>query len=173
MLDISRLENDSLEIEVLPHNLLALVEKVVAIQKVTHKKHVLHLVLNGVQADEKLMACIDEHSIMQVLDNLINNAAKYSAANSNIEVGIRHSSDSPNEVLLWVKDEGIGIASDELPHIFKRFHRAKNIDRSISGLGIGLYLVHEHVSHHRGRVWAESTQGAGSTFYILLPLQAS
>ncbi len=170
MLDISRLENASLELELLPHNLLALVEKVVEIQKVTHKMHSLHLTLDGVQADERLMVCIDEHSIMQVLDNLVNNAAKYSAVNSNIEVGIRHSSDSPEEVLLWVKDEGIGIAADELPHIFERFYRAKHIDRSISGLGIGLYLVHEHIFHHGGRVWAESTQGAGSTFYILLPL---
>ncbi len=172
MLDVSRLENASLELELLPHNLLALVEKVVEIQKVTHKTHSLHMVLESVQADEKLMACIDEHSIMQVLDNLINNAAKYSASNSNVEVGIRHSSDSPNEVLLWIKDEGIGIADDELPHIFERFHRAKNIDRSISGLGIGLYLVREHISRHRGRVWAESTPGVGSTFYILLPIQS-
>ncbi len=55
-------------------------------------------------------------------------------------------------------------------YIFKRFHRASRLDRSISGLGIGLYLVQEVVTRHRGRVWAESTEGSGSTFYVQLPV---
>lgn len=72
---------------------------------------------------------------------------------------------------MWVRDSGIGIATHELPYIFERFHRAGNLDRSISGLGIGLYLVNELVTRHSGRVWVESIEGRGSTFYITLPLK--
>ena len=71
-----------------------------------------------------------------------------------------------------MKDAGIGISNDELPHIFKRFHRASNLDPSISGFGIGLYLVHEFMTRHGGCVWVETVEGSGSTFYISLPLPA-
>jgi signal transduction histidine kinase len=72
-------------------------------------------------------------------------------------------------VLIWVKDVGIGIPAREIPHIFERFHRASNLNRSMSGLGIGLYLAKELVTRHGGRIWVESSEGQGSTFYILLP----
>ena len=62
------------------------------------------------------------------------------------------------------------IVAKELPHIYERYHRAGNLDRAISGLGIGLYLVHELVTRHGGHVWAESIEGKGSTFYVNLPL---
>ena len=55
---------------------------------------------------------------------------------------------SPHEVLVCVKDSGIGVAANEIPSIFKRFYRANNLDQSLSGLGIGLYLVREVVTHH-------------------------
>jgi len=64
----------------------------------------------------------------------------------------------------------IGISAHELPHIFKRFHRANHIDPSISVFGIGLYLVQERVTHHGGQVLARSTEKSGSTFYVQLPL---
>ena len=71
---------------------------------------------------------------------------------------------------MWVRDRGIGIPADALPHIFERFYRSGKLDRAMSGLGIGLYLVKEIVTRHGGRVWVESIEGAGSTFYVLLPL---
>ncbi len=75
------------------------------------------------------------------------------------------------EVLIWVRDWGMGISAGELPHNFERFHRASTLDRSISGLGIGLYLAKELVERHRGRIWVESSEGQGSKFYVRLPLQ--
>ncbi len=170
MLDISRLENAELELELATHDLIAMLSKVVETQAITNKRYHIRLVLDGVQATDKLMMCVDEHHMVHVLNNLINNAVKYSSAGSEIEVGLRYSSESPEEVLMWVRDHGIGIASEELPHIFERFHRARNVDRSISGLGIGLYLVHQRVVLHGGRIWAESAEGVGSTFYVQLPL---
>ncbi len=108
--------------------------------------------------------------IIQVLNNLINNAVKYSPDHNEIEVGLRFTVDKPDEVIIWVRDHGIGIAANELPHIYERFHRASNLDRSISGLGIGLYLVNELVTQHEGHIWVESIEGKGSTFYVTLPL---
>ncbi len=73
-------------------------------------------------------------------------------------------------MLIWVKDSGIGIPASEIPHVFERFYRVKTLASSLNGLGIGLYLVKEIVSRHNGRVWVESVEGQGSTFYVLLPL---
>ncbi len=83
-----------------------------------------------------------------------------------------HSPQTAYEVLIWVKDEGIGIAPQEIPLIFKPFHRSRTLDASLSGLGIGLYLVKEIVDRHGGRVWVKSVEGSGSTFYVLFPLNA-
>jgi signal transduction histidine kinase len=77
------------------------------------------------------------------------------------------------KAIIWVRDYGIGIAAPELSHIFERFHRAYNQNKSIHGLGIGLYIVKELITAHKGHVWVESTEGQGSTFYLQLPLYAN
>ena len=110
----------------------------------------------------------------QIVRNLLSNAVKYSPTGSAIEVGVRPRRDSQGkaqEVVIWVKDEGIGIASRDLPHIFERFYRASSLDSSsISGFGIGLYLTKQLVQEHEGRIWVESKAGEGSTFFVVLPL---
>jgi len=170
MLDISRLENAQLLLHPAPHNLLATLSQVIEDHTITTHKHQLHLVLQGLSTGDSLIVSYDEERMVQILNNLISNAIKYSPSGGDIEVGLRYAAELPGEVLLWVKDSGIGIPEHELASIFKRFHRANNLDRSISGLGIGLYLVHELVTRHGGRVWVESMEGKGSTFYILLPV---
>ena len=129
--------------------------------------------MEGLETTDTLLCCFDEGRIEQVLNNLITNAIKYSSTGSEIVVGLQHSREKPDEALIWVKDHGIGMPANELSHIFERFHRAGNQDRSISGMGIGLYLVNELVTRHGGRVWAESSEGVGSTFYVQLPLKQS
>jgi len=170
MLDLARIENVQLLINPAMHNLLATITHTVKTQAITSKRHTIRLILDGLQPGDRLMAYYDEDRIDQVLNNLISNATKYSSPGSEIEVGLSFTEKKSREALIWVKDHGVGIASSELPHIFKRFHRASNFDRSISGLGIGLYLVHELMTRHGGKVWAESIEGHGSTFYVTLPL---
>ena len=172
MLDLSRIEKAQLFINLAEHDILAIISHVLETQTITNKYHHIRFTLEGLAPTDKLVAHIDEDRIDQVLNNLISNAVKYSPIGSEIEVGLRlrHSSTEVNEALIWVRDQGIGIAANELPYIFERFHRASNIDRSISGLGIGLYLVNELVTRHGGRVWVESMEGQGSTFYVSLPL---
>ena len=170
MLDFSRLENQHLPLNIAPHNLIQTLTQVIESQSIMTKRHSIHFVLDGVEAQDTLIGYFDEDRIIQVLNNLISNAVKYSPGHKDIEVGLRVTEEEPAEALIWVRDQGIGIAANELPHIYERFHRASNLDRSISGLGIGLYLVNELVTRHGGHVWVESIEGKGSTFYVNLPL---
>lgn len=170
MFDLSRIENKHLILNIAPHNLVQTLTQVIESQSITTKYHAIHFVLDGVEKQNTLIGHFDEDRIIQVLNNLISNAVKYSPEQKDIEVGLQVTEEKPGEALIWVRDYGIGIAATELPHIYERYHRASNLDRSISGLGIGLYLVNELVTRHGGRVWVESIEGKGSTFYVNLPL---
>lgn len=116
----------------------------------------------------QLVYCnIDIDFLREVLDNLIENAIKYTPAGGSIYVNVRGDGD---RVLINVTDTGIGISADDLSHIFQKFYRADNSDtREIGGTGLGLYLVKQRVEALGGRVWAESAFGEGSTFYVSLP----
>ncbi len=101
-----------------------------------------------------------------VIDNLLANAFIYSPEGGEIVLGAKSQGD---EILLWVKDPGIGLEPSELERIFVPFFRVDNSDRRrTSGVGLGLPLAREIVSRHQGRIWAESAPGSGSTFYVAL-----
>jgi len=113
----------------------------------------------------------DAEQLYHMLTNLISNAIKYSPYGGTVTVGARQEQEN---IIIWVRDEGIGISASELEMVFERFYRVDNTDRrSIGGTGIGLALVREIVSAHEGRVWAESTPGKGSTFFVALPVADS
>lgn len=169
--DLSRIESKRMLLNIEPHDLIQTLTQVLENQSIMAKRHTIQLVLDGVTAQDTLTGYFDEDRIIQVLNNLINNAVKYSPDQNEIEVGLRYTGEKAGEALIWVRDHGIGVAANELPHIFERFHRASNLDRSISGLGIGLYLVNELVTRHGGQVRVESIEGKGSTFSVTLPLQ--
>ena len=171
MLDLTRLENAQLALDCTLHDLHSTLKKVIESQEITAGRHSLRLVLKGLTATDMLIGYFDEQRVMQIINNLITNAIKYSPNGSEIEVGLQRAPENPDEALIWVRDHGIGIPPDEVHLIFQRFHRASNLNKSMSGLGLGLYLVKELVTRHEGRVWVESTEGEGSTFYVLLPLK--
>jgi signal transduction histidine kinase len=170
MLNISHLENKQFHLHIASHDLLKTINSVIETQTITARHYRIRLLLEGITTTDTLMGYFDEERIVQVLNNLIGNAIKYSPPGSDIEVGLRYADGQPDIALIWVKDNGIGIPVSELPQIFDRFYRASNLDRSISGLGLGLYLVNELVTRHGGKVWAESTEKAGSTFFVTFPL---
>jgi two-component system phosphate regulon sensor histidine kinase PhoR len=173
MLDISRIEQTQFTLHYAPCNLLSILKHVIDSQSGAALQHYLQFCPEDLQDRDILPANLDEERMRQVFSNLINNAIKYSPPGSTIEIGLKHTAEKPQEVLIWIKDQGIGIAAEDIPHIFKRFHRARNVDRSHSGFGIGLYLVKEVITRHQGRVWVESCEGKGSTFYVALPLTAA
>ena len=152
-------------------DLLTTLKKVVESQEITAGRHSIRLVLKGLAPTDMLVGYFDEQRVMQIMNNLITNAIKYSPESNEIEVGLQRTPEYPDEALMWVRDHGIGIPPDEVHLIFQRFHRASNLNKSMSGLGLGLYLVKELVTRHEGHIWVESTEGEGSTFYVLLPLK--
>jgi PAS domain S-box-containing protein len=109
----------------------------------------------------------DRQKIGQVINNLVANAVKYSPGGSTVKIGWAASR---QKVTVSVKDEGIGIGADDLPRLFERYYRVKDVAaKHIAGFGIGLYLCSEIIHGNNGEIWAESTLGQGSTFYFSLP----
>lgn len=105
--------------------------------------------------------------ITQLLDNLIENAIKYSPEGGEVTVRVWREG---HEARLSVTDRGIGIPPQDLPQVFGRFQRAGNVDdRRFAGMGLGLFICQQVVTEHGGRIWVTSTEGSGSTFHVGLP----
>lgn len=174
MLDLSSLDQDQLVLHRAPYDLFALLMQVRDAQAKTTEKHEIHLNVEERTATG-WTAYVDGPRIIQVLTNLVNNAIKYSPRGGAIELGMRLEGQTdqypPTHARLWVKDQGLGIAQEDLPHLFERFYRSSRLEASLSGLGIGLYLVRQLVTRHGGRIWVESAIDQGSTFFVLLPLR--
>ena len=110
---------------------------------------------------------IDTDKMMQVIDNIMNNAIKYSPDGGVITVRMTQNQ---NHVILSISDQGLGIPRKDLGKIFDRFYRVdKARSRAQGGTGLGLAIAKEIVEAHHGRIWADSNEGKGSTFYISLP----
>jgi signal transduction histidine kinase len=118
-------------------------------------------------ADKPVMVTADVERLQRVVENLVNNAIKYSPSGGAIEVSVTAEG---TDAVLRVRDHGIGIAPDALPHIFDRSFRAPEAARHAPGLGLGLNIAAQVVAKHRGRILAESITGAGSVFVVRLPL---
>ena len=117
--------------------------------------------------EQVVYSYVDTDFLREIMDNLIENAIKYTPAGGSIYVNVRGDGD---RVLINVTDTGIGISAEDLGHIFQKFYRVDNSDtRTIGGTGLGLYLVKQRAEAMGGKVWAESAFGEGSTFYVSLP----
>ena len=115
------------------------------------------------------LAELDAEAISRALSNLLDNAAKYSGDAREIELSVRAE---PGNVVWEVRDHGLGIPSADLPRVFEKFFRsAKNLDSSVRGSGIGLTLVKHIAEAHGGAVSIASTEGAGTTVTIKIPLE--
>jgi signal transduction histidine kinase/DNA-binding NarL/FixJ family response regulator len=104
--------------------------------------------------------------LRQVMDNVVGNAIKYSNKNGEVNISIKAEGD---QVILLVTDNGPGIPAQDQAHIFDKFYRGHNMDKQ-QGSGLGLAIVKSIVDAHQGRIWVESTEGQGSKFFIVLPV---
>lgn len=168
LLDLSRGDSGQLQLNQEVVDLGPLVEKVADLSQSNLTDRRLE-VLNNIPIDENSKALADPGRLQQVLLDLIDNAAKYSAEDSLISLILYPH---PNGIVIDVKDEGIGIPESDLPHIFKRFHRAKNSSGS-SGTGLGLSVVALLMSAMGGKVHVQSKEGEGSCFSVILPKPTS
>jgi len=111
---------------------------------------------------------IDPDKMRDVLQNLLDNAIKYTREGGTITSGASLESDGLH---FWVKDSGIGIPEDAKDRIFSRFFRAKNaISAETDGSGLGLFIAQSVVKRHGGKIWFESALNEGTTFHVLLPV---
>lgn len=166
LLDVSRLQAGQLVLQRASTNLVSLVQRLVERFQKTTTRHQF-----AFQPEHPILeATIDLQRMEQVLSNLLTNAIKYSPQSGSIVVTVGKD-DADHAVEIRVQDAGIGIPRHQQARIFGRFMRADNAQAAgISGTGLGLYLCRALVEQHAGRLWFESTEGAGSTFFLRLPL---
>lgn len=127
-----------------------------------------------VLCDEGTCALVDRTQMERLLSNLLSNAIKYTPRGGHVNVRVGMDPERPGWARLVVEDTGVGIAPEDLPHIFDRFYRVRNAQTNkIEGLGLGLSFVSWIVSAHGGELHVESTPGKGSRFEIRLPAIAS
>jgi len=130
--------------------------------------HVLDLTIDPAHG----VLFVDPLKITQVVENLLDNALKYTPPGSRIHLTTRLQ--GLGEIIVTVRDNGPGIPSEDLPHLFERFYRVdKGRSRDKGGTGLGLSIVKHIVQLHGGRVWVESKQGEGTAFFFSLPLRAN
>jgi signal transduction histidine kinase len=162
LLDVSRIESGKLEFHMAPLDFGQLVQDVVARLQLTTTHHFIDVDLAGAGTLNG-----DRDHLEQVLDNLINNAIKFSPEGGQIQVVVKEERDA---LRLSVHDPGVGISPHLLEAIFGLFYQAEDpISRRTGGMGLGLYISKEIISRHGGRIWAESRPGEGSTFVVVLP----
>lgn len=113
----------------------------------------------------------DAERVQQVVTNLLTNAIKYSPNANKVVV---HVAQKNKVVEVSVRDFGMGISKEDQQHLFERFFRTKVVlAQNIPGIGLGLYISHEIVKHHGGKMWVESSENQGATFCFTLPLEAA
>lgn len=117
--------------------------------------------------EEEVMIFADYRRIYQVMINLIGNAVKYSPQSNRVEITIYHDEEN---VTVSVRDFGIGINPEKLPHLFDRYYRVDAFGHQFSGLGLGLYITAEIIQRHNGKIGVDSNLGAGSNFWFTLPM---
>jgi len=113
----------------------------------------------------------DPRRLDQVLSNLLSNAIKFTQEGGTVEVGAALTDAALIKV--WVRDNGVGIAADEMGQLFEKYRQGGNVKHSShKGTGLGLVICKMIVAAHGGRIWAESTEGSGATFFFSLPTNA-
>ena len=163
LLDISRVDTSTLALYKEEFDLGKLVRETV--EGVEIAAHGFEFSLDI--ADEPCIVEADRHRIEQVIMNLLQNAVKYASDQRRVDVSVSRDGD---EAVVAVRDFGVGIPADEQGQVFGRFFRARNVSaRRYSGLGLGLFIAHGIVARHGGRMWLQSVEGHGSTFYFALP----
>jgi len=161
LLDATRLEQGGLVGEREPVDLATLAQEVCAHDTVDRS-------ICRVEASAPVVGAYDRRRVEQLLQNLVENARKYSPDLTPIKIRVWQED---AEARVAVEDSGIGIPAADLPRIFERFSRASNVDdKRFHGMGLGLFICRGIVEEHGGRIWVESEVGKGSTFHVALPI---
>ncbi len=164
LLDVSRAQTDRLQLQTQSFDLVGLLSDTIERLTVALERHELTL-----QSSGRVSVKADRGRLEQVFTNLVSNAVKYSPHGGKIEVEVDRNH---AEAIVMVKDHGIGIPKSKQDKIFDQWYQAHS-GSSVAhgGMGLGLYISHEIITRHGGRMWVQSEEGQGSTFYFSLPLE--
>lgn len=176
LLDVTKLDDKKIRVQLSPVEMSSTVRSIANGQVPMMNEKGIHYTFGASSArsdnttrtiNQEVYASVDIDFLREVVNNLVENAIKYTASGGGIWINVRGDGD---RVLINVTDTGIGISPDDLKHIFQKFYRADNSQtRTVGGTGLGLYLVKQRVEAMGGKVWAESSFGEGSTFYLSFP----
>ena len=176
LLDVTKLDDKKIRVQLTPVEMVSTVRSIANGQVPLMSEKGIHYTFgaNAARSDntsrvvnQEVYASVDIDFLREAVNNLVENAIKYTASGGGIWVNVRGDDD---RVLINVTDTGIGISPDDLKHVFQKFYRADNSQtRTVGGTGLGLYLVKQRVEAMGGKVWAESSFGEGSTFYLSFP----
>ena len=165
VLSLNRIEGKEVKLQIKSKDVNKLVNEVTQRCSDLAKKKNIQVIL---ELEPMFSMKMDEDLIRQVLMNLLENAIKYSPENSKILIT---TDEHDGQAVIQVSDQGVGIAQEDLPQIFEKFYRAREVkDSEIKGSGLGLYLAKYFVQLHNGHIYAESELGKGSTFTVELPM---
>lgn len=167
LLDISRIESGRpVPLELQETDIADVLSKKVKFFTLEKTRH--HFCLELPENPQQTILVIDRHRINQVLDNLITNAVKYSAAGKEIRVV---GKEQPQGWEITVSDQGVGMSPEQLERIFEKFYRVDATDTAIGGLGLGMSIVKQFVEAHGGTIRIESVEGEGTSVSFTLPGQ--
>lgn len=163
LLDVSKIQSGQLELSIKEFNIDKLLDDTIAsVQMVTGT----HIITRENTMDNEMITA-DQQRIEQVITNLLSNAIKYSPRESKVIVSC---SKTDKELIIKIRDYGMGIAKEEQLNIFERFYRTKETSNTITGFGLGLYICKDIIRRHHGKIWVEPEE-KGSAFYFSLPLK--
>lgn len=176
LLDVTKLDDNRLRAHLVPVDAVEAVQRIASEREKDMAAKKLRfsfgtpsapVSLDKKRLEPKVYMATDVDFLHEIIDNLIENAIKYTPEGGEVWVNARGDGD---KVLINVTDTGIGISNEDAGHIFQKFYRVDNSQtRQIGGTGLGLYLVKQRVEALGGRVWVESGFGDGSTFFVSLP----
>jgi signal transduction histidine kinase len=170
MLDVSRIQQDALPLERGPFDLRDLVSECVAGMRLIAPEFTFNVTL----PTRPVTVDADRQRIEQVMSNLLENAIKYTGKLTGADPRVEVYMDVyDEEVVTSVRDYGVGIPVEQQQQVFSRFFRASNVTSArfpFPGMGLGLFISHDIVHRHGGRIWVESAVESGSTFSFALPL---
>jgi len=161
LLDVSKIENGNLVYTMDTVELNAFITDMVSVMKHLTPRHQIITAL-----PETMYVIMDKLRMEQVFSNLLSNAAKYSDVHTPINIDCFLQD---GFVKIAVTDRGIGLSAKNIKSVFDKFYRAEDVLRTHAGLGMGLYIASKIVTDHGGKIWVESVEGKGSTFFFTIP----
>ncbi len=165
LLDVSKIQSGQLKLTMQDFNIDKLIDDTIASVQIVSETH--KITREDSLGNEVIAG--DQQRIEQVITNLLSNAIKYSPGQNKVVVNTRKTD---KDLIIKIRDYGLGIPKDEQSNIFERFYRTKDISFTITGFGLGLYICRDIIRRHNGKIWVES-EDRGSAFYFSLPLKQS